>query len=459
MLCAEGEKGMVKGERKTVLEPAHELNIFSEADVVVVGGGPAGFAAAVAASRNGAKTILLERYGHLGGMSTGGLVIVIMPLSDGTGEQPIKGLCQEVIDRLDAKGAAIHPRKEDLGFSDTNLVMQWKRYAFCVVEGKIRMSATVDPESLKCVLNEMATEAGITLLLHSWGTRALVEGCTARGVVFESKSGRQAILAKNIIDATGDGDIFASAGAPFETKMDPGMRSSHLAFTFRIGNINSTRYLAFKETEAKKFTEMMRELERLGGFTHYINTTHEDVIWVNNALGGLDPLNVVDLTWLEVNGRKKMQLTHQFLRKYVPGFEESFILDTASQIGVRSSRRLIGEHILTEKEMFAGLVFSDTIAVCPDFRHTVSPEHPHWHVPYRSLLPLKVDNLLVAGRCFSSDLVACDLLAPIQFCMAMGQAAGTAAALAIKNNVAVRNLDCGILQTNLVKNGVPLPVT
>jgi hypothetical protein len=237
------------------------------------------------------------------------------------------------------------------------------------------------------------------------------------------------------------------------------MRSSQLAMTFRIGNVDSARYLAFKESETGKYTEMIRELERLGGFTHYINTTHEDVIWVNNAVGGLDPLNVADLTWLEVNGRKRMQLTHRYLKEHLPGFANSFILDTASQIGVRSSRRLIGEHILTEKEIFSGVIFPDTIAVCPDFRHTLSQEHPHWHIPYRSLIPLEVDNLLVAGRCYSSDLVANDLLAPIQFCIAMGQAAGTAAALAVNHKVAVKELDYRILQDNLVKNGVVLPVT
>jgi hypothetical protein len=449
---------MVRGTQETIREPAREIEVYEASDVVVVGGGPAGFAAAVAAARNGAKTVLLERYGHLGGMATGGLVIVIMPMSDGTGEQQIGGLCQEVINRLDKEDTAIHPRKEDLGSNDAALVKYWKRYAFSVVEGKIRMSATVDPEALKCVLNDTVTEAGVKLLLHSWGSRALLEGNTVKGVVFESKSGRQAVLGKVVIDATGDGDVFASAGAPFDAEMNPKMRSSHLAMTFRIGNVDSTKYIAFKESETEKYAERMRELERLGGFTHYINTTHEDVIWVNNAVGGLDPLNVSDLTWLEVNGRKRMLVTHRFLKSHIPGFEHSFIMDTASQIGVRSSRRLIGEHVLTEKEIFSGLVFPDTIAVCPDFRHTVSPEHPHWHVPYRSLIPRQVDNLLAAGRCYSSDLVANDLLAPIQFCMAMGQAAGTAAALAIEHKVSVRDLDYRLLQNCLVKQGVPLPV-
>jgi flavin-dependent dehydrogenase len=191
----------------TVHEPASEISVCRVADVVVVGGGPAGFSAAVAAARHGVSTILLERYGHLGGLATGGLVMVIMPMSDGTNEQQIAGICQEIIDRLDAVGAAIHPVKEDLGSSENTLVCYWKRYAFCVVEGKIRLSATVDPEALKCILNDMVEEAGVKLLLHSWGARAVTENNKVQGVIFESKSGRQAVLGKVVIDTTGDGDI------------------------------------------------------------------------------------------------------------------------------------------------------------------------------------------------------------------------------------------------------------
>jgi hypothetical protein len=451
--------GNVLGNNQTIQEPARKLNVFRVTDVVVVGGGPAGFAAAVAAGRNGADTILLERYGHLGGMATGGLVIVIMPLSDGTKTQSIGGICQEIITRLDSLGAAVHPPKEDLGSADSTLLAFWRRYAFCVVDGKIRMSATLDPEILKCVLNEMAAESGVKLLLHSWGTRSLVENNVVKGVIFESKSGRQVILAKMVIDATGDGDVYASAGAPFDAQIDPKMRSAHLALTFRIGNIDSKKYLAFKDSNIAGYSNMMLELESLGGFTLYIHTVREDVIWVNNLIGGLDPLNVADLTWLEVNGRKRMLITHQFLKQHMPGFENSFILDTASQIGIRSSRRLIGEHILTQNEIFSGVIFPDTIAICPDFRHNLSPDHPHWHIPYRSLIPRQVDNLLAAGRCFSSDLVANDLLAPIQFCIAMGQAAGTAAALAIKHNVSARDLDYKLLQKCLIEQNVPLPLS
>jgi hypothetical protein len=444
-------------ENLTIREPERDIKVCREADVVVVGGGPAGFAAAVAAARNGADTVLLERYGHLGGLASGGLVMIIMPMSDGTTEQQIAGICQEIIDRLDSVGAAIHPPKDELGSSDSKVLNKWRRYAFGVVDGKVRMSATVDPEILKCVLNDMVEEAGVKLFLHSWGAGTIMDKNRVKGVIFESKSGRQAILGKIVVDSTGDGDIFASAGAPFDTRMSLERRSSKLAMTFRISGIDPGKYYTFREAKPEAYSSLIKDLEAQGGFSHFIRTTRDETLWVNNAVGGLNPLEVTDLTWLEVDGRKRMLTTHRFLQKYVPGFENSFIMDTASQLGVRSSRRLIGEHILTEKEIYSGLVFPDTIAVCPDIGHTCSPEHPHWHVPYRSLIASQVENVLAAGRCFSADIVANDVLAPIQFCIAMGQAAGTAAALTIKQGVTLKTLDYQTLRSSLQSQGVPLP--
>lgn len=441
-----------------ILEPASEINICKEADVVVVGGGPAGVAAATAAARNGASTVLIERYGHLGGLSTGGLVIVIMPMSDGTKEQQITGLCQEIVDRLDIMGAAIHPKKEDFGSSDSNLTGYWKNYPFSVIQGKLRMSVSFDPEMLKCVLNNIVEEAGVNLFLHSWGSRAIINNRKIQGVVFESKSGRQAILGKVVIDTTGDGDIFASAGAPFDSTLDPNLRSSRMALVFRIGNIDIKKYTAFKESELSRYTELMQELESMGGLTMYLRSSHDNVMWVNNYIPGLNGLNVENLTRIEVDVRKRMLITHNFLKKHVPGFEKSFIMDTASQIGVRCSRRLLGEYVLTENDIFSGAIYPDTIAVCPDFRYNVSAEHPHWHIPYRSLVARDIDNLLVAGRCFSADKVTNDLLSPIQFCIAMGQAAGTAATLAIKHDKAVKDIDFKELQDCLAKQNVTLPV-
>jgi hypothetical protein len=152
-----------------------------------------------------------------------------------------------------------------------------------------------------------------------------------------------------------------------------------------------------------------------------------------------------------------MRITGDFLKRRMPGFENSFIADSASQIGVRCTRRLTGEHVITGQELFSGTVFPDTVVMGPDFRHDFSPEHPHWHVPYRALLARSVKNMLAAGRCLSGDVTANDVLAPIQYCFATGQAAGAGAALAVKDNVHPCDIDVKKLQAILTKQGVPLP--
>jgi hypothetical protein len=446
----------VDGSKHIFFEPGREISMINDADVVVVGGGPAGVAAALAAARNGADTVLVERYGQLGGMATGGLVICIMPMTGGTKDQQIAGICQEIVDRLDALGAAVHPPKEDIGSNDINRVNYWREYPFFVVDNRIRLSVLVDPEILKCVMNEMIEEAGVKLLLHSWGCRAIVENNAVQGIIFESKSGRQAIKSKVVIDATGDGDIFASAGAEFDGKADPNLRSSKLALVFQVGSIDISKFNEYRRSNPDEYSSKLQELVKQGGFTKPMRSALDDVMWFNNQLPG-SAVNVEDLTWVEVNARKMMLKTQDYFKKHIPGFENSFIMNTASQVGVRGSRRLIGEYIITENDILKGTIHGDTIAVCPPFKYNMSPDNPCMNIPYRSLVPRKVENLLVAGRCLSSDLVANDLLAPIQFCMAMGQAAGTAAALSIKAGIAPRKVDHVTLQNHLMKQGVPLP--
>ena len=441
-----------------ITEPKRETRVYCETDVLVVGGGPAGVGAAIAAARNGAKTLLIERYGHLGGLATGGLVLCIMPMSDGTKEQQIAGLCQEIIDRLDTVGGAVHPKKEDLGSTNQNLINYWRHYPFTVIQGNIRMSVQTDPEMLKCILNDMIEEAGVVLLLHAYGCRSIVDCGVVKGIVFESKSGRQTIKAKVVVDCTGDGDIFASAGAEYDDEINPELRSSKLALVFRIGNIDVKKYLEFKDFRSERYFELMKELEALGGFTMALRTWRDDVLWFNNFIGDLDGLNIEDLTRVEINARKSMLITYNFFKNNIPGFESCYLMDTASQIGVRSSRRLIGEYILTRNDINSGILFHDTIAVCPAFQQGKSLENLHMHIPYRSLIPREIENLLVAGRCFSSDQVANDILSPIQFCIAMGQAAGTAAALSVENNVVPRKIDYHLLKNRLITQNVFLPL-
>lgn len=444
---------------KTFLEAAREIRVFGETEVLVVGGGPAGIAAAVSAARTGAKTTLIERYGHLGGMSTGGLVILIPFMSDGTAERPIAGICQELIDRLDAIGGAVHPKDEEVGSTEPDTVNFWRRRGTgsMATGGIVRYGTLVDPEKLKCVLNDMIEEAGVKLILHSWGSRAVMEGNDIKGVYFESKSGRQAILSRITIDTTGDGDVFASAGAEFDGTMDPKVRSANLALVFRIAGVNADRYLDFQENQRAEHDALMNELTGMGGFNTYWRSAHDDVLWCNNWIPGLSALNVEDLTKVEVEVRKSMRLSLDFLKKRIPGFENSFLMDTASQLGTRGSRRLTGEYVVTWNDVLSGTVHPDSVAVLPHLGHKVSDGFPRVYLPYRSLVPRKINNLLVAGRCFSSDIAANNVLNWIQQCIPMGQAAGTAAALALKSDVQPRKIDTTLLQTALLRQGVPLP--
>ena len=439
---------------KTIIEPSQELKVCRETEVLVVGGGPAGVAAAIAAARNGVDTTLIERYNHLGGMATGGLVILIPHMSAGTNEQEIAGICQEMVDRLDAKGAARHPERKLLGADDKELQNKMKHYQDFIVDGRVRMSVIVDPEILKCVLNEMIEEAGVKLYLHSWGSRAIMDDYHVKGAIFESKSGRQAILSKSTIDTTGDGDIFASAGAEFDGFIDPNLRSGMVALVWRMGDVDYLTYSHFRHSEPKAFATVMDELHQVAGFRVLPLASHrDDQVWVNNWVPGRICIDVDDITWTEVNVRKAMLKVHEILKKKMPGFEKSFVLDTASQLGTRASRRLIGEHVVTEKDVRSGIIFEDTIAMIPPFKEKT----PTKAVPYRSLVPIKVEDLIVAGRCFASDPFANDLMNLIPYCVAMGEAAGTAAAIALKDGVQPRKVDIKKVQKKLVEQGVWLP--
>lgn len=383
-----------------IMEPARKIPVLAETDVLVIGGGPAGVAAAIAAARAGANTYLVERYNHLGGLWTGGLVL---PLLSTHGQsktnqtiQVIHGLGGEMYDRL---------KKMNMTHKEINPV--------------------IDPEAGKYILDEMISESGVNMIYHTWGSQVIMDGKTIKGVFVESKSGRQAILAKVVIDCTGDGDLFHWAGENYEEM------KYHIGLVHRLGNVDRVKNVP---DEARKL---------LGG-----KTPLKSVNWVNmhgeDDQSGTDMLN---LSRLQMKYRKTIWENVEKL-KQMPGCEDVFLLDTASQIGVRASRILDGEYKLTLEDTMTYKNFDDAIGISGAWttilykgKKVKALERPHWQIPYRSLLPKTTDNLLVAGRCisFEQDLVEDTRI--IGSCLVTGQGAGAAAALAVKKGERVRDID------------------
>ena len=447
---------------ETVHEPARDIKVSGEADVVVVGGGPGGVGAALAAARAGAKTVLIERYGYLGGMATGGLVTMLPNMSDVTGKLQIAGVCKEWIDRLDARSACDYPKKEDWGSTDPKLISYWhNRQGFCVRMNRVEYAVNIDAEIGKCILNEMAEEAGVKLYLHALGTQPIMEGNVAKGVVFESKSGRQAILAKVVIDSTGDGDLLPYTPAKFETQMRPGMRITNLSLSFWVANVDLKKVTEFKETQHEKFEEQNKEIMKLGGYAGFMTSNLKDqdsLLWFFSRYQSKSQIDVEELTRVEIDGRKSMLITHDYRKKNTPGFEHSFIVLSNPQLGTRGSRRVLGDYQLTAKDIATDDPFPDTVAVFPNVdANEWSEKHPLFYVPYRSLIPAGVDNMLIACRAFSSDESVQEYFNLIPHCLAFGQAAGTAAALSIKSGVNLRKVNMESLQASLSDQKVPLP--
>ncbi len=461
---------------RTILEPAREIKVCREADVVVVGGGPGGIGAAVSAARSGAHTVLIERYGHLGGMASGGLVNIIPNLSDISGKQQIAGLTQELIDRLQARGGASHPRKEHWGTTDRKIVdyyldanLGWfyiRKDPNIGNQERVLYTSVVDPELLKEEANEMVVGAGVDLLLHSWGTLPLMEGNRVKGVIFESKSGRQAILAKVVIDSTGDGDIFVAAGAEFDENLDFKRRTAWLATVFWVANVDLKRLDEFRARHSDEYAELMKELQSMGGHPRLFKSvlaSQENVVWYHfmqprSDGKPSDAKDVEELTRVDVNARKRAVITYEFMKKHVPGFEKSFIMLTAPQLGTQGGRRVIGEYTLTEKDLESDEIFEDTIAVLANNDNgAISARHPTICVPYRCLVPARVDGLLVACRAFSSADSINEHFNIIPHCICYGQAAGTAAAMAADAGIEPRRVNYKALRANLVKQGVLLP--
>ncbi len=454
---------------KSITEAQRETNVISEADVIVVGGGPGGFAAAVAAARSGARTILLERYGHLGGMATGGMVNIIPHLSDINGDQYISGICHEFIQRLQAQDAAFAPAESEWGTTDERCLKYYKDASFHHffvrknAEGNDALvySAIIDPEIGKNEVNRMCMEAGVKLLLHSWVTDTIMEGNTVKGIIFQSKSGRQAVLGKVVIDCTGDGDLLPVSGVESEDFIDPDFRISHLCFGFWIGGVEFRAFDKFMSSRPNDYVQLQNDLYDNGLYVSFFRgmlKNQENVAWLHPHFKTKCQTDVEEMTRMDVAGREKAVRTWEMLRDRAPGFEKSYIMLTGPQLGTTGGRRLVGEYSLREADLRRKEAFEDTIAIFPNNdRGPESHEFNKVYVPYRALVPKVVDGLLVACRAFSSDDVANTYFNLIPHCMCFGHAAGIAAAIAVEKGINVRDVPYAELKAKLLEGGAILP--
>jgi FAD-dependent oxidoreductase family protein len=430
-------------DRMSVAEPDQQVPVAAGADLVVVGGGPAGIAAAVAGARNGLKVVLLERYPYLGGLASGGMVLVLDDMCNGP-EVSVRGLCAEMIERLERRGLAVTPPEEDRR-SDAALWRKWSRWGVFDFHSHqkpqpICYATAFDPDGYKLVANEMVSEVGIELRLHSWFSRAIVEDGRIRGVICESKEGRQAVLGETVVDATGDLDVAASAGAPCTA-------GTYIVTTvFRLGNVDTDAAERFEYEDAAAFAALDREAKRIIGGSWdkwWLKTPLPGIVWCNCPhMTGYDGLKVADLTRADMAGRQRIEKLVAFLRAKMPGFERCVVVDVAPQLGIRQTRLLEGEYVVTKEDVTKRRHFHDSIARGRDY-----------YTPYRALLPRGVKQLLVAGRHYSATPTAQRISREIPPCMAMGEAAGVAAALARGAGVAVDAVDVGQLQRTLRAQG------
>ena len=436
----------------SVEEPARSTPVYGSCDVLVIGGGPAGTAAAVAAGRLGADTVLVERYNHLGGLSTGGLVSWIDRMSDWDGNLIVAGVGAELIDRC-GPDATLGPSPEIWGSKNPVEAAYW-RVRTAALRDTVHWSPTVDPEVLKLVSNDIVRESNVHTLLHCWVVATIVRhdsgGATVGGVIFESKQGRFALTASVVIDCTGDGDVFAQAGAEFDDDFDGESAHARLTTSFRFGNVDMRRYLDFRMLHQTEFSEIMQRASQEGISLLAHPTPYDSVaLFLTPKMAGYSALNVADLTEVEFVSRDVARKGLTFFRENVPGFGRAWILDTASQVGTRHARRLVGEERITIDHWRDDGGYSDSIGLCPG----MTPSLPTLQIPYRSLVPVSTNGLLAAGRNLSADTTSHAALREIPECWAMGEAAGVAAALAVDGGVDVRDVDRGALQAQLVKQG------
>lgn len=441
----------------TYHEPGRELPVLGDWDVVVCGGGPAGCAAAISAARHGAKTLLLEQSGFLGGATVHQLVVVILS----TNGVDFQGIWHEYARELRRREAV---RGIQLAGSE---------------HGQIH--GTVDPEQVKFVWDRLCSQAGVELLHHCYGCVCLLEDGVARGVSVETKAGRRALLARRVIDCTGDGIVAAQSGVGWDQGDGEHPYAMALTKVFRMANVQRPegfpnpeamahaeqlldQLIAAGEYDSPVVTEKSRLLGYLRSYAWQLPERRPELMCVISRILKTDPLDPFQMTQAERDGREQARQAADALRRIGPGFEQSYLLDTSNQIGVRSSRRLHGLCTVTDDDAWNCVKRADGIArsswdldVWPADSYTkpAVPRGEEWYqarmqrikqgdyfdIPYGCLVPQGIDNLLIGGRCISAEHRAEASLRIQQTCMATGQAAGTAAALSLAADVTPRKLD------------------
>lgn len=452
---------------KVYVEPSRELQVRAEVDILVVGGGPAGIMAAQAAAAGGKnKVMLVENRGYLGGNLTIGLPI--LSFLGPKGNQVIWGAAQKFIDRLRAKGAASEHKP-------------------C----KLHISLTIiDSEVAKETAFEMMEEAGVEVQLYTFVSDAIVENGCVKGVIIESKAGRQVIFAKRVIDCTGDADVAFRAGVEcHKGDADGLMQPPTLMYSMRGVNVQELRDAIVNHPEIYDMDRMPKEQFAQGKFitvglrgqldkarsaglpvavsrTILITGLPEDEIWVNmTRMSGTDSTDPQSYTECEFKAYKQIPVVTEYLRRYVPGFEKAWIDKVAPFTGIRESRVIVGRYVMTGDDIISRREYDDPICMASyplDIHHSTGGDctmiytDDAYQIPYRVLVPEHIEGLLVAGRCSSFTHEAMAATRVMSTCMALGEAAGVAARLSIEHNVNLSELDYGILRENLLENNVYL---
>lgn len=423
--------------------------LLGEWDVLVIGAGSAGIVAAIAAAETGASTLLIERYGFMGGISTGVLDTFYGFYTPGISKKVVGGIPDRVVGELEARRAAF-TRPNTFG-AGTGI--------------------TYDPETLKMVWEDLAIAAGVDLLYHTFGTQVVTDAAGRRvtDVIVDGKSGPQRIGTRQIIDTTGDADICDFAGASYERAGDLEPAQT-LTTTFRLANVDTS---TATKVSRRELHQMMRDANAKG--THELPREEGSIhrtpvpggmLAIMTRMDGYDPTDTRSLTAAEIAGRRQVREYVRFLTERVPGYQHARLVALSTQVGVRESRRVYGDYRLTGSDVMNARTFEDAIGQCgapiedhhggSDTVWKYIPDSGVYDIPFRTLIPRDLDNVLVAGRCFSATHEAHASCRSMGQCMAMGQSAGTAAALCIRHRRDPRELPVHLLQDRLRRDGAVL---